>query len=107
MGYIVAVLSPDFKSIALYLASACPSDLPLMVPGVFASGTSLESWGKITYYLPLHTDIQHNSKVSICLTWSVLGTSSVCFYHLVPRYQRTSFIFFKTYLLILFIYFLF
>lgn len=44
---------PDFQPVSLHLASVCPSYPLLMAPGVFESGTSLESWGKTSYYVLL------------------------------------------------------
>ena len=53
MGWVAAASYPDFQPIPLHLASACPSYPLLMAPGVSESGTSLESWGKITHYVLL------------------------------------------------------
>lgn len=34
--------------------------------------------------------IPHNTKMPVCLSWSALGISSVCSYHLALRYWLTS-----------------
>lgn len=58
---MAAASYPDFQPIPLHSASACPSYPLLMAPGVSESGTSLESWGKITHYLSVCIDESYSA----------------------------------------------